>query len=153
MLDVVVNHFASNGGPDSVDYSSFVPFNTSADYHSYCPIDFNDISNTDQLEQCWMGDTTVALPDVRTEDPDIAAQWNDWIADMVSTYSLDGLRLDSAIEVNPSFWPDFADASGVYFVGETYNGDVDFVCSYQEAGVPGIMDYCRTKTLTPQSKT
>lgn len=144
MLDVVFNHYASNGPPSDVDYTTFTPFNTSSAYHPYCPIDFANTANTTQLEQCWMGDTTVSLPDLRTEDPSIAAQWNDWIADMIATYNIDGLRLDSAIEVNPSFWPDFSSAAGgTYFVGETYNENVDFVCAFQqeEPGMPGVMDY------------
>lgn len=140
MLDVVVNHFGWNGDPASVDYSTFVPFNSSSQYHPYCPINFDDISNSTQLEQCWMGDTSVSLPDLRTEDEDVATQWNDWIADIVSTYSIDGLRLDSAIEVNPSFWQGFGDVAGVYFVGETYNGGVDYVCGFQNV-MPGVMDY------------
>lgn len=140
MLDVVVNHFAWSGNPSSVDYSTFNPFKSPSDFHSYCPIDFDNTGNETQLEQCWMGDTTVALPDLRTEDEAIARQWNDWIADMVANYSIDGLRLDSAIEVNPNFWPAFRDAAGVYFVGETYNPDVHYVCGFQDS-MPGVMDY------------
>lgn len=140
MVDVVVNHFGFNGAPDEVDYTLFSPFNSSSDFHPYCAIDFSDIADSQQLEQCWMGDTTVALPDVRTEDSAIASQWNTWIADLVATYSIDGLRLDSAIEVDPFFWAGFGEAAGVYFVGETYNGDVDYVCDFQDY-MPGVMDY------------
>lgn len=36
MIDIVVNHFAWQGAPDTVDYSTFVPFDSSSYYHSYC---------------------------------------------------------------------------------------------------------------------
>lgn len=140
MIDVVVNHFAYNGAPSNVDYSMFNPFNSASDFHTYCPIDYNDISDTQQLEHCWVGDTTVALPDVKTEDSGIAGQWNSWIANMVSTYGIDGLRIDTAIEVDTGFWSGFGNAADVYFVGETYNGEVDFVCDFQNY-MPGVMDY------------
>ena len=41
MVDVVVNHNGWNGSPDTVDYSSFNPFNDKSQYHTpYCPIDY-----------------------------------------------------------------------------------------------------------------
>lgn len=46
MVDIVVNHYAWSGAPDTVDYSTFGPFNNQNYFHSYCSIDFNDISNT-----------------------------------------------------------------------------------------------------------
>lgn len=46
MVDIVVNHYAWSGAPDTVDYSTFGPFNNANYFHPYCAIDFNDISNT-----------------------------------------------------------------------------------------------------------
>lgn len=46
MVDLVVNHYAWSGAPDTVDYSTFGPFNNQNYFHQYCAIDFNDISNT-----------------------------------------------------------------------------------------------------------
>lgn len=45
MVDIVVNHFAYYGSPSSIDYSTFVPFNSADDFHSYCTIDYNNIAN------------------------------------------------------------------------------------------------------------
>lgn len=93
-----------------------------------------------QLEDCWSGDELVSLPDLRTEDSDVADTWNSWITNIISTYSVDGIRLDSAMQVNPSFWSGFLTAAGVYMVGEVYEGDPSFVCGYQDQ-LPGVMNY------------
>lgn len=47
MVDIVVNHNAWNGGPDTVDYSKFNPFNQKEHYNTpYCEIDYNDLGDT-----------------------------------------------------------------------------------------------------------
>ncbi|KAK4503775.1 hypothetical protein PRZ48_004690 [Zasmidium cellare] len=140
MVDIVVNHYAWSGAPDTVDYSTFGPFNNQNYFHSYCAIDFNDISNTTQIEQCWMGDTIVPLPDLKTEAQNVSDVWNSWIGDLVSNYSIDGLRIDSLMEVNTGFWSGFQQNAGVYSLGEVYNGDNTFVCGYQDY-VPGVFNY------------
>lgn len=57
-----------------------------------------------------MGDNTVALADLRTEDSAISSVWNSWITDLVANYSIDGLRLDSAQQVNNEFFTPFQNA-------------------------------------------
>ena len=152
MVDIVVNHMGWLGNIDSVNYSVFNPFNTQADYHPYCPIDYNNatseqivcvlptIRSLADLKQCWMGDTSVPLPDLRTEDATVASQYQTWIQGLVSTYGIDGIRLDSVMEVNTGFWQGFLNAAGVYMVGEVDYGDPGFVCSFQNY-VPGVLNY------------
>lgn len=139
MLDVVTNHFAYDGSPTNVDYSIFNPFNSESYFHSYClnEYDPDDIVN---LQDCWEGSENVPLPDLRTEDEDVYSVWYDWIADVVSTYGIDGIRLDSALEVNYNFTPGFEDAAGVYLVGEVDNGDPAVVTPYQQY-MSGILNY------------
>ncbi|KAI0815467.1 alpha-amylase [Xylaria sp. FL0064] len=120
MVDVVVNHFAANSAPQNIDYSQFNPFNTADKYHTYCPVDYN---NSTSIVKCWLGDTTVPLPDVKTEDSGVRDTYNGWIADLVSTYGIDGLRMDTTQHVEKDFWPNFGKAAGCYLVGEIYNGD------------------------------
>lgn len=43
-------------------------------------------------------------------------------------------------EVQPQFFPDFNNASGVYCIGEVDNGDPTFTCPYQNY-LDGILDY------------
>ncbi|CZT25496.1 related to alpha-amylase [Ramularia collo-cygni] len=141
MVDVVTNHYAALAAPANVDYSVMVPFNSQDHYHSYCSIDYNDYQNTSQVEQCWMGSTTVPLPDLRTEDAEVQAVWNSWVSDIISTYSIDGLRIDSLMQVSKNFWAGFqAAANDIYSLGEVYIIDNDFVCGYQDY-VPGVFNY------------
>lgn len=92
------------------------------------------------MEQCWEGDTTVPLPDLKTEAQNVSSVWNRWVGELVSNYSVDGLRIDSLIEVNTGFWSSFQSAAGVYSVGEALEGDESFVCGFQDY-VPGVMNY------------
>lgn len=100
MLDVVTNHFAFNGAGSSVDYSIFTPFNSASYFHSFCLINYNSITS---IQTCWEGDNIVSLPDLRTEDEDVYSVWYSWIANIVSTYGVDGIRLDSAYQLNYNF--------------------------------------------------
>lgn len=65
------------------------------------------------IQVCWEGDNTVSLPDLRTEDSDVSSVWNSWITSLVSKYGIDGLRVDSAQQVDQEFFPPF-ESAGTY---------------------------------------
>ncbi|GAB1311163.1 alpha-amylase [Madurella fahalii] len=137
MVDIVTNHMAYMGCGSCVDYSRFKPFSSSSYFHTYCSIDYESQTS---VEVCWQGSDTVSLPDLRTEDESVRRIWNEWISEMVSTYSIDGLRVDSAKHVETSFWSGFSAAAGVYMVGEVFHGDPLYVVPYQQH-FDGLMDY------------
>lgn len=137
MLDVVTNHFAYDGCGACVDYSIFVPFDSKSYFHDFCLINYDNITS---CQVCWEGDNTVALADLRTEDSDVLNTWTDWIQDVVANYSIDGIRLDSALQVNFNFTPQFEAAAGMYLIGEVFNGDPDVVTPYQQY-MSGLMNY------------
>lgn len=62
-----------------------------AQYHPYCPIKWG---NTTSEQDCWLGDEKVPLPDLNTEDPIVISGLSAWVKDMVTTYGIDGLRID-----------------------------------------------------------
>lgn len=126
MVDVVVNHF----GPanSSASYASFNPFNQPSDFHPECLI--TNYDNQTDVEQCWLGDDKLALPDVDTENPRIVQAFLNWIKILVNLYDIDGLRIDTAKHVRKDFWPAFTAASGIYTVGEVYHGDTAYVADY-----------------------
>lgn len=153
MVDVVVNHFAWIGNHNSVDYSTYNPFNNAGYFHDYCPIDYNDETSEkivsdptnvgvypSNISQCWMGDDTVPLPDLDTTNSEVRSQFQNWISDLVSTYGIDGLRMDTCLEVETDFFPSFLDAAGVYTICEAFNGNVNTVKPYAEA-VDGVLNY------------
>ncbi|KAI9686306.1 MAG: hypothetical protein M1820_010662, partial [Bogoriella megaspora] len=140
MVDVVVNHVGWNGSPQSVNYTAFRPFNNESYYHQYCQVDY---SNSTSVVSCWLGDTNVPLPDLKTESPAVMTGYQKWISQLLANYSIDGLRLDTVSEVNPQFWPGFVQAAkNSYMVGEVYDQNVTNVCSYQKTyDLPGVLNY------------
>ncbi|CRG90037.1 alpha-amylase [Talaromyces islandicus] len=138
MVDVVANHMGYDGSGDTVDYSVFSPFDSSSYFHSYCLI--SDYSNQANVEDCWLGDTTVSLPDLNTDLSSVQTLWYDWVADLVSNYSIDGLRIDTVKHVQKSFWPGYNSAAGVYCVGEVFDGDPAYTCPYQNY-LDGVLNY------------
>ncbi|KAL1872095.1 hypothetical protein Daus18300_004464 [Diaporthe australafricana] len=137
MLDVVTNHYAWKGCSSCVDYSIFEPFNSKSYFHDPCSINYDSQTS---IQVCWQGDEVVSLPDLRTEDSNVLNTFNSWIKDVVSTYNIDGIRLDSAKHVDNNFLSSFEDASGVYIVGEVFNGDSSYVIPYQQY-LSGLINY------------
>jgi alpha-amylase len=74
-----------DGAGNTVDYSVFDPFDSSSYFHSYCLI--SNYENQTNVEDCWLGDTTVSLPDLNTELTSVQTIWYDWVADLVANYS------------------------------------------------------------------
>lgn len=118
MVDVVVNNVMSLSATN-MDYSQFM-FKDESLYHPYCPIDWG---NRTSEQDCWLGDTEVYLPDVKTEDPAVVSGYNNWIKDLVQEYNIDGLRIDAAKHVNTDFWPGFCASAGVFCIGEVFDAD------------------------------
>ncbi|PWY87724.1 alpha-amylase [Aspergillus heteromorphus CBS 117.55] len=138
MVDVVANHMAFNGSGDATTYSAYNPFNSQEYFHNLCSITNND--NQTQVEDCWLADSVVSLPDLNTTRSDVKTMWYDWIGSLVSNYSIDGLRIDTVKNVQKDFWPGYNKAAGVYCVGEVFDGDAEFTCPYQN-DLDGVLDY------------
>ncbi|KAJ7890427.1 glycoside hydrolase family 13 protein [Mycena leptocephala] len=126
MVDVVVNNVMSTS-ITNIDFSTYM-FKDKSLYHPYCQV---DSANVTSEQQCWLGDTTVPLPDVDTENPEVVSKYSEWIADLVHTYSIDGLRIVAAQHVKKSFWPEFAKSAGVFCMGEVSNPAVPNVAEFQ----------------------
>ncbi|GES66595.1 alpha-amylase [Aspergillus terreus] len=138
MVDVVANHMGYDGAGNTVDYSVFNPFSSSSYFHPYCLI--SNYDNQTSVEDCWLGDTTVSLPDLDTTSTAVRNIWYDWVADLVANYSIDGLRVDTVKHVEKDFWPGYNSAAGVYCVGEVFSGDPAYTCPYQNY-MDGVLNY------------
>ena len=121
MLDVVANHVGLVGN----DFSKINPFNSPEHYHEPCTI--TDWTNYVMVENCRLAD----LPDLKHENDYVADELLRWIKYMVTEYNLDGLRVDTVPEVPKWFWKKFNKECGVFQIGEVFNGDVNYVASYQ----------------------
>lgn len=130
MVDIVINHFAANQTPDAVDYSLFPePFNNPAAFHQPCSIDY---ANQSSIEDCWLVTTPPpALADVNSENATVLDALIQSVVDIVKTYNVDGIRLDTARHVPKQYLAQFQDAVGVFVTGEALNDSVAYVEQYQ----------------------
>lgn len=138
MVDVVPNHMAFDGNATSTDYSSFYPFNDRSFFHSVCFI--TDWTNVTQVQRCWLGGEVNPLPDLDTTSPKVRSEWGRWIKSLVANYSIDGIRLDAAQNIEESFFPSFGRAAGVFAIGEIANYYTQYACYYQRY-MDGILGY------------
>lgn len=135
LVDVVANEMAYDIGDTNmtdstvIDYSEFYPFDNSDYFHPYCPI--VDWDNQTQLDDCWLGYTGVATPHLKNEDATVAGMLEVWIAELISNYSIDGIRIDGAKQISTSFFQPFIEKAGVYAMSEVDDGDPSFTCKYQ----------------------
>jgi alpha-amylase len=130
MFDVVVNHMAL---PDpNVNFTNFSPpFSDASSFHNHCFVDESpDSKNQTSVEQCWLGDATLPLPDLNTENPTVVSKLLDWVHKLVQDYAVDGLRIDTVKHIRKDFWPDFSKAAGVFTLGEVFTNDTEYAAQY-----------------------
>lgn len=107
--------------------------------------------------QCWLGDETLSLPDMDTENDYVKSVWDQWAKDVVANYSgwlhlkshrgatltgvVDGFRIDAAKHVAKPFWTQFQPEAGIYTVGEALVGDPGYACQYMSDALSGVLNY------------
>lgn len=136
MVDVVINHLVATQNPPQ--YSGFPsPFSAQSAFHAEQFIQATDYpsppfsaGNQTAVEQGWLGDEKLPLVDINTEDQSIQNWWYDWIKNLVSTYSIDGVRIDTVKHIRQDFWTGFKDAAGVWSVGEVLANETEYVGPY-----------------------
>ncbi|KZO91942.1 glycoside hydrolase family 13 protein [Calocera viscosa TUFC12733] len=146
MLDVVVNHLATYNVTANADPAnpwsgiSLTGYSLDEDseYHPFCPI--TNYGNQTMVEQCWLGSAAVPLADVNTENQTTVDTYYSWIGDVVSNYTFDGLRIDTLKHIRKDFWPGFAQASGVFTIGEVLDSDAQYVGGYTQV-IDAVLDY------------
>ncbi|KAJ5796796.1 CAZyme family GH13 [Penicillium psychrosexuale] len=139
MLDIIVGDMAWAGNASTIDYSKFNPFNDQKYFHDYKLLSEDPVNSTCVLD-CWMGDTTISLPDLRNEDQEVQQMLGTWISQLVSNYSIDGLRIDSVLNIPPVFFSNFTKSAGVFTMGEGATRDASGYCSLQP-GLTGLLNY------------
>ena len=135
---MVTNDMAWNGNHTSVDYTQYDVFNDPTEYHPFCQV--TDYQNATQATQCWTGDEHLELPDLALENTSVQNKWATWVSNIVTTYGIDGIRLDACLEQNKGFFPGFETAANVYVMCEVYNYPIDSVCDYQNY-VTGLLNF------------
>ena len=121
MVDVVANH----AGPVGTDFGRINPFNRAEHYHDWCEI--NNWNNQWEVENCRL----CGLPDLKQENDWVTQKLLEWIHDLVQKYNLDGIRIDTIMEVPKWFWDKFRASAGVFQIGEAFDGNPGYVADYQ----------------------
>ena len=121
MVDVVANH----AGPVGTDFGRINPFNRAEHYHDWCEI--NNWRNQWEVENCRL----CGLPDLKQENDWVTQKLLEWIHDLVQKYNLDGIRIDTIMEVPKWFWDKFRASAGVFQIGEAFDGNAGYVADYQ----------------------
>ena len=138
-VDVVINHVAATSSSNFEPSDSYGAFNSADDFHPFCWVENYD--NQTNVEDCWLGDTQVALPDLNTESSTVADYWNSWISGVISNYSVDAIRIDTVKHVPKTFWKSFTSNVDVFNQGEVLDGDPKYVGDYQANGGVNPFNY------------
>jgi alpha-amylase len=80
------------------------------------------------------------LPDLNQDNSYVREYLKTWIHDLVQKYDFDGIRIDTIPEVKGQFWSEYGQASGVFQMGECFNGDPNYVGPYQQ-DLTGLFNY------------
>ena len=132
MVDVVANHVACVFD----DFAAVTPFNDASHYHSKCVVqDWNDPY---QVEHCRY---TECVPDLDQDNQWVRTTLLNWIHDIVQKYGFDGMRVDTVKHVKKPFWKEYAQASGIYSVGEVFDGDVSTCAYWTQDGLDAVLNY------------
>ncbi|KAL4946973.1 glycoside hydrolase superfamily [Aspergillus filifer] len=144
MMDTVINNMAymmkdGQEVPEDIDYSILSPFNNADYYHPYCKI--SNWNNFTEAQLCQTGDEEVVLPDLYTEHKEVQNMLESWATEMISTYGVDGLRIDAAKHVNPQFLRQFGDKVDTFITGEVLQREVSTICRYQDNYIESMPNY------------
>ncbi|KAH7884079.1 glycoside hydrolase family 13 protein [Phlebopus sp. FC_14] len=157
MLDIVVNHMVSPRPanltairfPNSTtvkNTTDLYPFTDLSDFHPLCWI--TDYSNQTEVEQCWLGNEEMPWADVDTENPDVVSTLNDWVNNVISDFSVDGLRLSTVKYVAKDFWQSFTSQAGIFTIGEVFSNDANYTSAYTKV-MDAVLDYPTWFELVP----
>ncbi|KAF9011502.1 glycoside hydrolase [Hymenopellis radicata] len=116
-ISPIVKNIESDG--EAANGFAIMELSASSYFHTECFI--TDYNNQTDVEPCWLGDASMPLLDVDTENSIIAQIFNDWVGNLVKECSIDGIRIDTVKHVRKDLWPAFASSAGVFTIGEVLN--------------------------------
>ncbi len=141
ILDVVPNHTADyfNGTATTYSPSTYKPaspLDNSTWYHHTGDCLFDGSMNQTQLENCDLG----GLDDLDQSNSSVDTYLKNTYKDWVQGVGFDGVRVDAARSVPQSWLQSFQTALDVPSFGEVFDGNIDYVSSYQNYEW-GVLDF------------
>ena len=101
-------------------------------YHFGSEDDFKALVTACHNKDIWvMVDVVANHVDLKQENDWVTEQLVNWIHDLVQKYNIDGIRIDTIMEVPKWFWDKFRQSAGVFQIGEAFNGNPGYVADYQ----------------------
>ena len=133
MIDQVVNHTGV-----------LHPFVSDEKYEDWFHQTGN-ITNWDDQNEVETG-KLAGLPDFAQENPAVSKYLIDMSKWWIKETGIDGFRLDTVKHVPKSFWMEFSkeikkDYPDFYLMGEVWSGDANYLNSYQNVGLDGLVDF------------
>lgn len=71
----------------------------------------------------------------------------DWISGMVANYSIDGMRIDTVLHIEPDFFPGFMEAAGVFGIGEVLTESTERSCKWEKT-IGSVFNYAMYYAMT-----
>ncbi|KAI1932833.1 hypothetical protein LOZ12_004387 [Ophidiomyces ophidiicola] len=136
MVDIVLNNMTYH--PAKAVNHTDLPFDNAKYPQPYCVI--TDRNNSDTTQKCWAGDKRPPLPTPSIGNNTVAQMMKTWVKNLVSTYSIDGLRINAVKYVDKDYLKEFVNASSVFATGELFKSKQDVACDYQHY-IPGLPNY------------
>ena len=141
ILDVVPNHTADYLAGTSTTYSptSYAPaspLNNSSLFHHAGDCLFNGNETQAQLEVCDLG----GLDDLDQANSSVNTYLMNTYQDWVQGIGFDGIRVDAARSIPQTWLASFETTMGVPTFGEIFDGNIDYVASYQNYEW-GVLDF------------
>lgn len=146
MVEVVIEKMAQaidevildDPSPPKINWTQLNPFNNERYYRSFCNrTDWND---TKILQECRPKAEAVALLELNTEDETVASMIQNWAKELVLNYSIDGLHVHAAKDMDDNYLGNFTEAAGVFTMGEACSNDRAVVCGHDDV-VSGRLAY------------
>ncbi len=141
ILDVVPNHTADYLLGTSTTYSPTTyapasPLNNSSLFHHAGDCLFNGNETQAQLEVCDLG----GLDDLDQANSSVNTYLMNTYQDWVQGIGFDGIRVDAARSIPQTWLASFETTMGVPTFGEIFDGNIDYVASYQNYEW-GVLDF------------
>ncbi|WVQ76873.1 hypothetical protein IAR50_006547 [Cryptococcus sp. DSM 104548] len=154
MVDIAINALSSASYTLTSDSLSAANdgtllFKDPADFHPECQIDY---SNETSIQTCWLaegdGNGAVAMMDLVTEGDTVAGTLKDWAKNYVSTYDIDGFRVDASRHMGKDFQHDLCAAADTFCIGEIFDYTTSYVAEFQgDSALDATLGYPMKKGL------
>lgn len=156
MVEVVIDNMAQaidetimdDPFPSGIDWAQLIPFNEEKYYRPYCNgTGRNNAATRNRRSEA----EAVAFLELNTEDVMVVSMIQNWVRELVGNYSIDGLRIHAANDMNRTYLANFTEAARIFTMGDEAcsNGPPHFASLEQDIAVSYTDQVTESSNLTP----